>query len=714
MIKGGDHFKPSSKDSWKHSHAISSSMMDSNQHLKKTVEETPSKERETRCCNGFKMFLVALSFSFMCKALGGIVMKSSITQIERRFDISSSVAGLIDGSFEIGNLLVIVFVSYFGSKLHRPKIIGIGCFIMGTGSILTALPHFFMGYYRYSKETLIHPSENLTSSLSTCSFDQNLLLNRTSPEVAEKGCEKESGSYIWIYVLLGNMLRGIGETPIAPLGISYIDDFAEEGHSSFYLGTLHALSMVGPIIGFIQGSLFAKMYVDIGYVDLSNIRITPKDSRWVGAWWLGFLVAGTLSIMSSIPFFFLPKNLDKSQKETSLDLLKTNEERTQMANVINHRQNVSENITGFFQSLKSILTNPLYVIVQFLSLLLASSHIGAITYVFKYIEQQYGQSASEANILLGTITLPTVATGIFIGGYIIKKFKLTLLGIAKFSFCTSVLAFTFQLLNFALICENRSVAGLTLTYDGNNPVASHINVPLSYCNSDCNCDESHWEPVCGDNGITYLSPCLAGCKSSNGNKNAMVFYNCSCVEVTGVQNKNNSVTLGECPRDSQCTKKFYIYLLVQVVNYFFSSLGSTPTIMLIFKTVQPELKSLAVGFHSLIIRALGGIPAPIYFGALIDRACMKWSTSSCGKRGSCRIYDSTLYGNTFMGLMESLRFLALILFVVLISTMKKIYQGKDTKASENGRKDTNEANLESLNNDGYFVPSSRADNETYM
>lgn len=67
-----------------------------------------------------------------------------------------------------------------------------------------------------------------------------------------------------------------------------------------------------------------------------------------------------------------------------------------------------------------------------------------------------------------------------------------------------------------------------------------------------------------------------------------------------------------------------------------------------------------------------------------------------------------------MGLMESLRFLALILFAVLISTMKKIYQGKDTKASENGRKDTNEANLESLNNDGYFVPSSRADNETHM
>lgn len=55
------------------------------------------------------------------------------------------------------------------------------------------------------------------------------------------GWEKESGSHMWIYILLGNMLRGIGETPITPLGISYIDDFAKEGHSSFYLGNVQKI-----------------------------------------------------------------------------------------------------------------------------------------------------------------------------------------------------------------------------------------------------------------------------------------------------------------------------------------------------------------------------------------------------------------------------------------------------------------------------------------
>ncbi|XP_059538320.1 solute carrier organic anion transporter family member 1B3-like [Myotis daubentonii] len=682
--------------------------MDPNQDLNKTTEAQPSRKGKSKCCDGFKVFLAALSFTFISRALSGAIMKSSITQIERRFDITSSVAGFIDGSFEIGNLFVIVFVSYFGSKLHRPKIIGIGCFIMGIGSILTALPHFFMGYYRYSKEAFINPLENLTSSLPTCSISQNVLL-KTSPEKEGKGWEKESDSYTWVYVLMGNLLRGIGESPIQPLGISYLDDFAKEGETSFYIGTLFAIGMIGPILGFTVGSLFSKMYVDIGYVDLSNIRITPKDSRWVGAWWLSFLFAGILSIMSSIPFFFLPKNLDKPQKErkvsVSLHVFKTNEERSQMTFPIDQEQKVTENRTGFLQSLKSILTNPLYVLFLILTLIQSSAYIGIITFVFKYIEQQYGQSASETNIVLGFITIPTIATGMFAGGYIIKRFKFTLLGLAKYLLSINVLTLLLYLLNFALICESKSVAGLTLTYDGNNPVSSHINVPLSYCNSDCNCDETEWEPVCGDNGITYISPCLAGCKSSSGNKKSMVFHNCSCVEATGFQNKSNSVILGACPRDGPCVKKFYMYIAVQILNSFTSSLGTVSTVMLVFKNVQPELKSLAVGFHTLTIRALGGILAPIYFGALIDRSCMKWSISSSGKQGSCRIYNSSLYGKTFLGLIESLKFTTVILFIVFIYAMKKVYQGKDTKASENRRKSVNEANVEFLNNDGGAVPS---------
>lgn len=41
---------------------------------------------------------------------------------------------------------------------------------------------------------------------------------------------------MWIYVFLGNVLRGIGETPVQPLGISYIDDYAQSENAAFYIG----------------------------------------------------------------------------------------------------------------------------------------------------------------------------------------------------------------------------------------------------------------------------------------------------------------------------------------------------------------------------------------------------------------------------------------------------------------------------------------------
>ena len=47
---------------------------------------------------------------------------------------------------------------------------------------------------------------------------------------------KEIKSSMWIFVMVGNLIRGIGETPIMPLGISYIEDFAKSENSPLYIG----------------------------------------------------------------------------------------------------------------------------------------------------------------------------------------------------------------------------------------------------------------------------------------------------------------------------------------------------------------------------------------------------------------------------------------------------------------------------------------------
>lgn len=52
---------------------------------------------------------------------------------------------------------------------------------------------------------------------------------------------KKVKSLMWVYVLVGNIIRGIGETPIMPLGISYIEDFAKSENSPLYIGEFENL-----------------------------------------------------------------------------------------------------------------------------------------------------------------------------------------------------------------------------------------------------------------------------------------------------------------------------------------------------------------------------------------------------------------------------------------------------------------------------------------
>ncbi|KAG7247600.1 hypothetical protein CRUP_024726, partial [Coryphaenoides rupestris] len=96
---------------------------------------------------------------------------------------------------------------------------------------------------------------------------------------------------MWIYVLLGNVLRGVGETPVQPLGISYIDDFASQENAALYVGCVQTISVVGPVFGYLLGSMCAKIYVDIGFVNM-----------------------GVLTLLSAIPFWFLPRCLPIGQR----------------------------------------------------------------------------------------------------------------------------------------------------------------------------------------------------------------------------------------------------------------------------------------------------------------------------------------------------------------------------------------------------------------
>uniref|UniRef100_A0A3Q3J0P5 Solute carrier organic anion transporter family member n=1 Tax=Monopterus albus TaxID=43700 RepID=A0A3Q3J0P5_MONAL len=630
-----------------------------------------SKNSNEACCSKLKLFLASMAFAFFAKSFCGAYMKSSITQIERRFDIPSSLIGVIDGSFEMGNLLLIAFVSYFGAKLHRPRLIAIGCLIMAVGSFLIAMPHFFQGPYKY--ETSVSHSKDVNSTESTLPCLSNH--SKTDADVshdieAKTACGKTDGSPMWIYVLLGNMLRGIGETPIMPLGLSYLDDFSREENTPFYLACIHTVGILGPMFGFMLGSYLAKIYVDIGAVDLDSVTISYKDTRWVGAWWLGFIVTGTVLLLSGIPFWFLPKSLAKQEQRQSksTELAMVTEQKNFLPDENEAHEEKEKPVTfqemakDFIPSLKRLFRNSIFSMIVLTYLVVVSGFIGMITFKPKFLEQIYGQSASKAIFLIGILNLPAVALGIITGGFVLKRFKLGVIGAARVVLFTSLGSFCLLAIQSFISCENAEVAGVTVSYQGELQVSYNQQTLLSHCNMGCSCSMKHWDPVCADNGMTYATPCLAGCQTSTGTGKEMV--------------RGQLTDLGE--KIGFCC--------LSVLGSFISACGGTPGYILLLRSIQKDLKSLALGMHTLIVRTLGGIPPPIYFGALIDRTCLKWATKQCGGRGACRLYDADAFRMTFMGLITGLYFIANILwgclYFKIVKRQKKL--ALRNQANENG------------------------------
>uniref|UniRef100_A0A4W3IHK0 Kazal-like domain-containing protein n=1 Tax=Callorhinchus milii TaxID=7868 RepID=A0A4W3IHK0_CALMI len=424
-------------------------------------------------------------------------MKSSITQIERRFGVPSSFIGLIDGSFEIGNLLVVTAVSYFGAKHHRPQIIGAGLLIV----------------------SLECPPKLLIIFTSTV------------------------GSFISLEINCNQFY--------------------------FILSCTFTVALIGPIFGFLLGSFCAKLFVDIGFVNQYGLTITPNDARWVGAWWLGFLIAGVLIIIAAIPLFFFPKSMpSKGERKKIEKSIPQTTEVTQSGS--NQQSTISEMAKGFMPSLKQLFYSPIFTLFGVYSILDANAWIGLFTFNPKFIEQQYGQSTSRVNYLIGQYFLV----------FVTMKY-------------------------FALFYKISALMKLD-SYNEHNLV--------SVCNSDCTCSKTQWEPVCAVNGLTYISPCLAGCKTTTG-----------------------QVILGQCQKGDGCEKTCVYFLIVTGLSSFFYSFGITPSFAMLLRSVKQDLKSFTIGILMLLIRIFGGIPVPIHFGAM---TCLKWGSEECGVPGACRIYDN--------------------------------------------------------------------------
>ncbi|XP_029951973.1 solute carrier organic anion transporter family member 3A1 isoform X2 [Salarias fasciatus] len=631
--------------------------------------------KKSSCFSNIKIFLISECALMLAQGTVGAYLVSVLTTLERRFNLQSADVGVIASSFEIGNLALILFVSYFGAKAHRPRLIGCGGIVMALGAFLSALPEFLTKQYEIGEMWRTDVGRDICSNSSSAQ----------AQEAEDAVCANRTNTNMMYLLLIGaQVLLGIGATPVQPLGVSYIDDHVKKKDSSLYIGILFSTLVFGPACGFILGSLCTKFYVDAMFIDTNKLGITPDDPRWIGAWWAGFLLCGALLFSSALLMFGFPQSLPREREEGA------ESEQVMLPSPLSPEYETPKACNGAVPShepansatccqqlrvipkvTKHLLSNPVFTCIILAACMEIAVVAGFAAFLGKYLEQQFNLTTTSANQLLGMTAIPCACLGIFMGGLLVKKLNLSALGAIRMAMLVNLISTACYVSFLFLGCDTGPVAGVTVKY-ANETLRPGMK-PEAQCISHCNCFTSSISPVCGSDGVTYLSACFAGCSRTGvAQTTSTVTQNltgCSCIPS---ESEVAAAVPGKCPMPG-CQEAFLIFLCVICACSLVGAMAQTPSVIILIRTVSPELKSYALGVLFLLLRLIGFIPPPLIFGAGIDSTCLFWS-SDCGDKGACLLYDNVAYRHLYVSLAIILKGVAFLLYTTTWYCLRRNYK----------------------------------------
>ncbi|KAK7491737.1 hypothetical protein BaRGS_00016993 [Batillaria attramentaria] len=617
---------------------------------------------------------------------------------------------------DISFLVVVLLVSHFCKNSHTPRILGAAYVGFGLSGVAIAAMYFASPKLLTDMDA---PGYNQTKD-NTKYLCVAGATDRTFNEGCEEGGGGESNSNLPLVVVFGLLLgvQGVSKATRSPLGATYIDNNVENrARTGFHLehagfisrhvlvgccpdlthrtgripvqGIMLTLVLMGPAVGFAMGGVFSRIPVD-----LSDISMSLSDPRWIGAWWLGFLVIGIATLVTSLPLFCFPRHMpnrrtiayeeddmekakdgdrtladDKAVKDAigngDVSTQSTNDEKIDdvkvspategpgdvtangdvfktpssdgkaddgtddsVAEASDDDEKAARKIKVLLKDLPlsvyRLLRRPVFVILVLALGMHIFAVVGFSSFLIKFVERQFGLPAWKSSSIFGLSNLVFGGLGTFTGGVLVSRLNLTRRGCLRWVVFSTALSTILSAITIFLGCGNEPIVGLR-----------QRDFSMDDGHSACHCDVSQFLPVCGGRQ-SFLSPCHAGCTKA---ANSSVYKDCGFTA-------DGYASLGLC--DPAC----YLlipFIVVQVLSTGVGTSAVTPVYVTILRSATERDKTLAMGLVSFIMSLIGFIPAPIVYGAVIDTACVLWS-STCGKTGACALYDVNRLRQRYIGL----------------------------------------------------------------
>jgi sodium-independent organic anion transporter len=608
------------------------------------------------------LIILSLAFIFQQSISNGFPSTIYRT-LEIRFKLNSKQIGLISSCYEIADTAISIFLIHLLQKYSKPLSIGIGLIICSIGAIVFVMPHFLTEPY--------DPNSAGSSCVTNCS-------DITEPSPGFTGLQGNSLHYALF--LIGMLIIGAGSVPMHSFVPTYLDENIGAKEVPTYHAVFFSLGILGPAFGFLGGGALLKVHTDYDRVDESLMDPDFDESSpvWVGAWWVGIMYGGILLFITAVFVMMLPRYFGENSATAE--------------------QDQSEEKVTLSYAAKQLFTNKVWLCMAVANSFDAFVIQVAAGFAVRYLSLTFQINSSTASMVCGVVLILSAILGQMCSSMWLRKqdsegeAKLTSL-----SYITLVgpIISTVACFAFILRCPNSEIQGVDFEsqsqlfeqsssfnllqiagVDGdvcmdNSTLCQQLPVDFQ-----SRCELGNFDPVC-DGTTTFYSSCFAGCNDGLGD--------CLCANST-------NVTSGYCKTDTSPTCEAWkptVWAVFTTITLFGVFWNMIPYMQLCIRSVPFNLRSQAIAWYSVIARALGSIPGPIFFGAILDTSCVVWEpeeVDSCNPpdkltAGSCMLFNSRGTSYSWLGMMLITRVLNGLLLMLMHHFAK---QRRDQEMKGNG------------------------------